>query len=104
LFILFLCFLNRASINSKGHSSNLISHYPQYLVYSIEHFRGELLKALYLFYSLTLSASIGTATLNSITVKAIFDPDNDQVSSNAEDMQNFQDRNQIKKFVFFLNK
>ncbi len=90
----------RASITSKGHSSSLISHHPQHLVYCVEYFRSELIKAVYLFYSLT--SFTDPPTLNSLTVKAIFEPNVDQIHSNTKDMQFFEDINQIKKYDFFF--
>lgn len=91
---------SRGSIVSKGFSSSLISHHPQHLVYCIEYFRSELVKSEYLFSSLTLSASIGTATLNSIKVKPMFDSNYDQPPTNNDDLQAFKDLIQLKKYFF----
>jgi hypothetical protein len=81
----------------------LVSHHPQHLVYCIEYFRSELIKSVYLFYSLT--SFINPPNLNNLTVKAIFDPIIDEIPSNTKDMQVYEDIKQIKKFDFiFKNK
>jgi hypothetical protein len=68
----------------------------------MEFFRSELAKSEYLFSSLTTSASIGSATLNSITVKPLFDPNFDQIPSNTEDLKHFKDIVQIKKYFVLI--
>jgi len=78
----------------------LVSHHPQYLVYCIEYFRSELIKSVYLFYSLT--SFINPPNLNNLTVKAIFDPIIDEIPSNPKDMQVYEDIKQIKKFDFIF--
>jgi hypothetical protein len=85
-----------------------MSAYPQHLVYCIEYFRSELVKAKYLFSSLTLLSSIGTATLNSIQIKANPISNIGQIKEDHQDMQTSQDLIQIEKFHFkiqfyFLN-
>jgi len=75
-----------------------MSAYPQHLVYCIEYFRSELVKAKYLFSSLTLSSSIGTATLNSIQIKPVPISNLSQITEDHQDMQTSQDIIQIEKF------
>ncbi|CAF4708318.1 unnamed protein product, partial [Rotaria sp. Silwood2] len=92
----------RASVSSKGSASNILSHHPQNLVYSIEYFRNELVKAQYLFSSLISSASIGSATLNSVIIKPFLISNINQKSENNEDFQNIQDIIQITADISIL--
>ncbi|CAF0871325.1 unnamed protein product [Rotaria sp. Silwood1] len=92
----------RASVSSKASASNILSHHPQNLVYCIEYFRNELVKAQYLFSSLISSASIGLATLNNVTIKPFPISNMDQKAENNEDIQNMQDIMQIKADISIL--
>ncbi|CAF1556949.1 unnamed protein product [Rotaria magnacalcarata] len=92
----------RGSIISKGSSSTVSSNYPQNLVYCIEYFRNELAKAEYLFSSLTLSAAIGSATLDNINIQSFSISNIDQKPENHQDMKNFRDLIQIKKDISIL--
>ena len=61
----------RLSFRSESNVKMTYTYNPQHLVFCIDYFRGELFKAQYLFASLTLSASIGSSTLENIVVKSL---------------------------------
>ena len=86
----------RSSNGFKGNPTNL-TYNPQHLAYCVEHFRNQLVKAQYLFSSLTLSASIGSSTLENIVVKSLSTIDLKQATSNPQDAQNNEDVIEIKK-------
>jgi hypothetical protein len=67
-------------------------------VFCIEYFRSQLLKAQYLFSSLTLSASIGSSTLENIIVKSLSTINLQQKLSEPQDRQTKEDLNEIKKY------
>ncbi|UJR38611.1 hypothetical protein I4U23_031276 [Adineta vaga] len=91
----------RGSITSRGNNSNTLIHHPQHLVYCIEHFRSELLKAKYLFNSLTNLSSIGTATLDNIQIKSISNSFYNQFQD-ENNRNDSQDSLQIKKDISIL--
>lgn len=67
-------------------------------MFCIEYFRSQLLKAQYLFSSLTLSASIGSSTLENIIVKSLSTINLQQKLSEPQDRQTKEDLNEIKKY------
>lgn len=60
-----------ASSRSETNLKIQLSYNPQHLVYCVDYLRGELIKAQYLFTSLTLTASIGSSTLENLPVKSL---------------------------------
>ncbi|CAF1370069.1 unnamed protein product [Adineta steineri] len=92
----------RSSNGFKGSSTNL-TYNPQHLAYCIEHCRNQLVKAQYLFSSLTLSASIGSSTLENIIVKSLSSIDLRQSLLNPQDAQNNEDIIEIKKDISILD-
>ena len=86
----------RSSNGFKGYPTNL-TYNPQQFAYCIEYFRNQLVKAQYLFTSLTLSASIGSSTLENVIVKSLSTLDLHQTTSNPQDAQNNEDVNEIKR-------
>ncbi|CAF4786423.1 unnamed protein product, partial [Rotaria sp. Silwood2] len=82
----------------KGSSTNL-TYNPQHIAYCVEYFRNQLIKAKYLFSSLTLSASIGSSTLENIIVKSLYTINLQQTLSNTQDAQNIEDIIGIKKDI-----
>ncbi|CAF3054589.1 unnamed protein product [Rotaria socialis] len=91
----------RSSNNLKNSSTNL-TYNPQHIAYCIEYFRNQLIKAKYLFSSLTLSASIGSSTLDNIVVKSLSTINLQQTSSNGQDVQSIEDITGIKKDILNL--
>ncbi|CAF1539318.1 unnamed protein product [Rotaria sp. Silwood1] len=91
----------RPSNGLKGSSTNL-TYNPQHVAYCVEYFRNQLIKAKYLFSSLTLSASIGSSTLENIVVKSLSTINLQQTSSNVQDAQNIEDIVGIKKDILNL--
>ncbi|UJR07576.1 hypothetical protein I4U23_011864 [Adineta vaga] len=91
----------RSSNGLKGNPTNL-TYNPQHLAYCVEYFRNQLVKAQYLFSSLTLSASIGSSTLENIIVKSLSTIDLQQTSSNFKNGQNNEDVIEIKKDISTL--
>jgi hypothetical protein len=81
----------------KGSSTNL-TYNPQHLAYCVEYFRNQLIKAQYLFSSLTLSASIGSSTLENIIVKSLSTINLRQPLLNAQDAQTNEDIIEIKRY------
>ncbi|CAF4401726.1 unnamed protein product [Rotaria sp. Silwood2] len=88
----------RSSNGLKGSSTNL-TYNPQHIAYCVEYFRNQLIKAKYLFSSLTLSASIGSSTLENIIVKSLYTINLQQTLSNTQDAQNIEDIIGIKKDI-----
>lgn len=82
----------------KGSSTNL-TYNPQHIAYCVEYFRNQLIKAKYLFSSLTLSASIGSSTLENIVVKSL---STINLQQNALHNQNNEDVTGIKKYYVIL--
>lgn len=93
----------RSSNGLKNSSTNL-TYNPQHICYCVEYFRNQLIKAKYLFSSLTLSASIGSSTLENIIVKSLSTINLQQTLLNGPDSQNIEDVNGIKKYSFEFNK
>ncbi|CAF1966370.1 unnamed protein product [Rotaria magnacalcarata] len=91
----------RSSNNFKNSSTNL-TYNPQHIAYCVEYFRNQLIKAKYLFSSLTLSASIGSSTLDNIVVKSLSTINLQQTSSNGQDAQSIEDITGIKKDILNL--
>ncbi|CAF1625778.1 unnamed protein product [Adineta ricciae] len=91
----------RSSNGFKSNPTNL-TYNPQQFAYCIEYFRNQLVKAQYLFSSLTLSASIGSSTLENIIVKSLSTIDLQQTTSNPQDAQNNEDVNEIKRDISTL--
>ncbi|CAF1210167.1 unnamed protein product [Rotaria sordida] len=91
----------RSSNGLKGSATNL-TYNPQHIAYCVEYFRNQLIKAKYLFSSLTLSASIGSSTLENIIVKSLSTLNLQQTSSNTQDAHNIEDILGIKKDILNL--
>ena len=94
------------SLSSRS-ESNLkvqLSYNPQHLVYCVDYLRGELLKAQYLFSSLTLTASIGSSTLDNLPVKSLSSL-NLQPSCNPTDIPplNNEDLTELQRYSSSLS-
>lgn len=76
-----------------------LTYNPQHLVYCIDYFRSELFKAQYLFSSLTLTASIGSSTLENIVVKSLSTLNLQQTSSDSPDGQFNEDIVDIQRLI-----
>ena len=72
-----------------------LTYNPQHLVYCVDYFRSELFKAQYLFCSLTLTASIGSSTLENIVVRSL---SNMNFQINHFDLQFNEDMTEIQRF------
>jgi hypothetical protein len=83
----------------KGSSATL-TYNPQHLAYCVEYFRNQLMKAQYLFSSLTLSASIGSSTLENVIVKSLSTTNFHRIPFNAQDALSNEDFIEIQKYCF----
>ena len=90
---------SRSSTTLKGNSA-ILTYNPQQFAFCIEYFRNQLRKAQYLFSSLTLSASIGSSTLENVIVKSLSTIDLHQTPSNPSNLQTKEDLNEMKKYAF----
>ena len=68
----------------------------------MEYFRSELVKAQYLFTSLTLSASIGSSTLETMLVRSLSNVDLQDPQRNSSEGRNQEDLIEIKRFSLLL--
>ena len=80
-------------------SSTTLTYNPQQFAFCIEYFRNQLIKAQYLFSSLTLSASIGSSTLENIVVKSLSTVNLQQTSADSSFVQHNADVIEIKKYT-----
>lgn len=86
----------RSSNGYKSPPTNL-TYNPQHFAFSIEYFRNQLVKAQYLFASLTLTASIGSSTLENIVVKSLSTADLQRGTTIGPESDNNEDIIEIKK-------
>lgn len=98
---MFFCRAFRSSSQVKGTASPL-TYNPQHFLDCMEYFRSELVKAQYLFTSLTLSASIGSSTLETILVRSLSNVDLQDPQRKASDGRNQEDLIEIKRFSLLL--
>lgn len=91
----------RSSNSMKGTPTNL-TYNPQQFAFCIEYFRNQLVKAQYLFSSLTLSASIGSSTLENIIVKSLSTIDLQRGTTTGPESDNNEDIIEIKKDIINL--
>lgn len=92
----------RASNGYKNPPTNL-TYNPQNFAFCIEHFRNQLVKAQYLFSSLTLTASIGSSTLENIIVKSLSTIDLQHATTIGPESDNNEDIIEIKKDITNLD-
>lgn len=89
--------MSRPSNGLKA-SATTLTYNPQQFAFCIEYFRNQLVKAQYLFSSLTLSASIGSSTLENIVVKSLSTVNLQQTSPGAPCIEGNEDVIEIKKY------
>lgn len=90
---------------TKRSETNLkmtFTYNPQHLVYCVDFFRSELYKAQYLFSSLTLTASIGSSTLENLIVRSLSTINVDQTPRNATDGQLVDDLLEMQRDLVYL--
>ena len=85
--------------NGLKASTTTLTYNPQQFAFCIEYFRNQLVKAQYLFSSLTLSASIGSSTLENIVVKSLSTVNLQNTSSDTPNIEGNEDVIEIKKYI-----